>query len=757
MDMSSAGLVKITQDVEFNPAVLEDIAGSIRGNLAYLNRLVDGVSLAVGDSKAVFLFDNVQSAARNIKSMDDLLYFRKTYNELLRHLKIYKDTPYGKELNKAARTISPDKEAALALKDKLDKIIRDSVEASPYHTSAEKKQALKNWDDANTLANEVYKAEATKLYKGISDSNKNGTEIAELILRRMSSQGGDYARIIGNLTEEEATAFEHNLIKRMIEKSTSKETDLIDYRELSKLLEPLKAQTANVHTRNAIEVIETYARLFGSDAEVAKLTSSFMPEMGMSRGLRSSLSGLVDYAMFGLGLVMFQANYLTARNAVSKTAIAQGLGKIVSSVPPLAKTLGKLDQSFVQYATKESIEANALEALKNAGSVQEFAKFALDMDTLPVKLRSAIVESADILTKELQKTEELLNKRGETIEMYKEQVQRAKQKAFEEAEEIKRQKDSFVRQNTPSLIETREAQQTRKQARKEATQVGETEPIAETIKRNRAEADAGFIPEERRIPAEPETGTIVIDSNGNPISNAGKDKGWGADRNVNVNQRTAEQDIKDSFLNVGIKNPTVQSEVVEEPLQLPPSKTIVTPQTREAAIDARLKRARDMSPREAFALQEGQPKIPKTTAKSREVHTAKEWEEVMSKGGIETTGKYNLPNSIASDPNLEDVLAAGEIAASNRKGAREVANFSGKARTPTGEVFTPQTTVATGALQTDLTPEAVKRIRAGKATPSDLADLEYELKLLNDAEYAADGNPFDAVSQIDSFMNAGIK
>jgi len=120
-----------------------------------------------------------------------------------------------------------------------------------------------------------------------------------------------------------------------------------------------------------------------------------------------------------------------------------------------------------------------------------------------------------------------------------------------------------------------------------------------------------------------------------------------------------------------------------------------------------------------------------------------------------SVNKYNLPDDIAYDENLEALLDTASVAPSYRKGPREVVAQSGGYKKPDNtDGFTPQVTMETGAIETQLSKEAAKRIRAGKATPEDLSTLREELRILNGDE--AEAAFPSAEDQLVSFLKAGI-
>ena len=597
LDITNAQIVSGTKYVNLGKDRIQGLVQQAQGALPYLRRHTEDMMNMVGaDVRTRHLLDKVETKLTNITDMESLLDFRKSYNELLRQLKVYDGSAYGKTMQgkKANVKAKADSDVALSVKEAVDNMINEAIDASPM-TTADKANIKKNWKDGNTLANEVYTTRATELYRTISSSNKNGQQIADAILKSIGQQGGDYASIMSHLEPEQVVKFEENLMQRAIETATDVESGLVDYRTLAKRLDGLKKNTANEETRNAIEVVDTYARLLGNDADIFNYTKQFKEPGGINRGLQTSWVGVAKYIMIGLAKNAFQANYLSLKRFGSKVVpFSEQMGNIAGKIPIVGKAGRSLDKTITDFSTSVATSQNALAGLKKAGSMQEFAAIAEKSGVLPVKLTQAIRSFADDMTNSLQETGVNIDARNEEVAVWLKAKKQADDKAFMEAENLQKQKDSFVRENTPSLIESNEARLATRERVTEAQQNvmnSASDAKAQNMGATDVEVDAV-----KGIPSQPETKTVTIDGNGNPVSNAGQDAGWGADRNVNQAGRNAEQDLKDTMWNAGIKQPTYEAEIVASQKQLPPSKTIVTPQTEMDGLAMK----RDMSPDAAW-------------------------------------------------------------------------------------------------------------------------------------------------------------
>lgn len=610
-------------------AVLDSTMTSLRGQVDELN---SSGGLVPGTNE---LLNKVAADATNLKSVDDVLNFRRDYNQLLSKLRLYDKTPYTSTMK--GRTVEPkdkaDRSIAFKLKDTLDGIVDSAIDASPI-SQANKDMTKKNLLDSRTLADGVYRTEATELYKNIAKSGNHSEDIADAMIKNIGSQGGDYARIMSNLSPEQGLKFEENLINRVIDKSIvneGAEAGLVNYRQISARLSKLKNATGNEGTRNTIDIIDTFNRVFGREVELAKTVGAFVPVSGIQRGIHSTVQGVMKYTMIGLLKHFTQMNYQAGKRLANELKIGAPIS-LVGKVPIVGRAINRLDKTMSDYAMQESVKFNAIQALKRSTSVDEFVSVAESSKVVPDRYLTDIKAFADALRTSIKEGTANISKTQEETDIWIEKKIKVQDDAFLAREQAEKAEEAFIKDNIPSLLQTNEARLANraKLASQEAKVKAKTKVEDDVIDVIPSEIQQNALPER------PQT-FMTTDANGNPVASQGGDKGWGANRNVTTESRTAEQDILDTKLNPAKANALYGADILNTHRQLPPSKTIVTPQTEDAAFNARMERARDMPPHEAFKTHPVQPKVGSETYQGKGAKAQEGWAKTMSDGEIPTT------------------------------------------------------------------------------------------------------------------------
>jgi hypothetical protein len=106
---------------------------------------------------------------------------------------------------------------------------------------------------------------------------------------------------------------------------------------------------------------------------------------------------------------------------------------------------------------------------------------------------------------------------------------------------------------------------------------------------------------------------------------------------------------------------------------------------------------------------------------------------------------YNLPDDIKDNIYVEEALSNGNIKATDKVGISQQVTRGGLARIDeTTDVFIYPVSLPTHAIQTHLSAAKVKRIRAGRGTPEDIADLKEDVAYIEKLSYdeALRDNPF---------------